>query len=144
MARRRNDPLLNAFLASLCMIFWGQGTSAEGEYVPLDRMFGFVESGIPDCVDVSGNYVTPDFVEKFRKVLTIETGIPDGGVKVSEERLAVADCGAFYTVTTTYPVSENDRKLHLGETYVFFFVNNLFLETRFPEGDFSNYVFLLM
>lgn len=144
MSRRLSTFFPVALFASLCLVLDGKVASAKENRNRINGMFEFIETGIPDCVDISSEYLTSAFVEGFRKFITRETGVNDGGVKISKERLAVADCGAFYTVTTVPPKNLSKNVVELGITYVFFFVKSMSDDEDLSEGNFSNYAFIIM
>jgi hypothetical protein len=98
-----------------------------------------VRTGVPACRDITSAYLSPEFRQKFDRLVIEELGIyKKNGGSLDGLHMAVSDCEVFYSVTlfprADSPDKAGRKSMHLGSFIIFFFVKNEFITNGFPTG----------
>ena len=102
-----------------------------------------VYTGIPECVDISDQVVDDAFFEAFGRFFEWTRDSERGAFQEEmKTRLAVADCGLFFSVSLPPPVP-TPEKFQLGFSPIYFFLRNPAeaLRDPFPEIIYTSFAF---
>jgi hypothetical protein len=85
-----------------------------------------IVTGVPTCKDITSAYLSPEFRQKFDRLVVKEPGIyTENRGSLDGLHMAVSDCEVFYSVTlrprSDLPNKDGRKSMHLGSFIIFFF-----------------------